>query len=110
MSSQESDQDEDDTVSSQLPGLVWPKSDHHCSNELYRGYFFIYTDAEIETRGANGEARYVYLVRFDPIPQEWEEDEDEDEDLKLDLDPMKHPVNSQRLKVRDQDFEISLGG
>ncbi|KAJ4187895.1 hypothetical protein NW767_012170 [Fusarium falciforme] len=109
VSSQESDQDQDDTAGSQLPGLVWLGPGRHSSTQFYRGHLFMYTDAEIETRGADGEARHVYLVEFDPIPQR-EEDDDDDEDYGWDLDPMKYPVNSRRLKVRDKNSESSLGG
>ncbi|UPK98552.1 hypothetical protein LCI18_009487 [Fusarium solani-melongenae] len=102
-------QEEHDSGEGKLPGLVWLKPGRHGSNQFYRGHLFIYTDAEIETRGADGEARHVYLVEFDPIPQEREEGED-DEDYGWDLDPMKYPVYSRRLKVRDQDSGSSLGG
>ncbi|RSL86746.1 hypothetical protein CDV31_016356 [Fusarium ambrosium] len=95
---------QDDTVNSHLPGLFWPLDDSDCHFVGYRGYFFMYTDAEIETRGADGEARHVYLVRFDPIPEEWGEDEIPS------FDPMEHPVHSEQIKVRDPNFESSLGG
>ncbi|KAJ4319635.1 hypothetical protein N0V84_006271 [Fusarium piperis] len=87
--------DQDDTIDSHLPGLFWPVRDEDCYFVGYRGYFFMYTDAEIETRGADGEARHVYLVRFDPIPVEWGEDEIPT------FDPMQHPVHSEQIKVRD---------
>ncbi|KAM0419069.1 hypothetical protein ACHAPT_012008 [Fusarium lateritium] len=96
--------DQDDTVDSHLPGLFWPLRDGDCYFVGYRGYFFMYTDAEIETRGADGEARNVYLVRFDPIPQEWREDETPT------FDPIEHPVHAEQIKIRDPNFEESLGG
>ncbi|RSL79546.1 hypothetical protein CDV31_017198 [Fusarium ambrosium] len=86
--------DQDDTVDSHLPGLFWPLDDSDCYFVGYRGYFFMYTDAEIETRGADGEARHVYLVRFDPILEEWGEDEIPS------FDPMEHPVHSEQIKLK----------
>ncbi|KAH7124945.1 hypothetical protein B0J13DRAFT_565912 [Dactylonectria estremocensis] len=91
---QESTSDQDATANNQLPGLVWPKYDSDCYFISYRGWFFMYPDADINCRGAAGEARDVYLVRFDPIPQDWAEDE------VIRFDPMKHPVYAKRMKAR----------
>ncbi|KAH6892932.1 hypothetical protein B0T10DRAFT_481120 [Thelonectria olida] len=105
-SGQESSSNHDVAPSAnQLPGLVWPKRDRDCEFVNYRGWFFMYPDADIKCGGAAGHARDVYLVRFDPIPQEWAEDEVPK------FDPMEHPVHSKRMKARDPEyFECGLFG
>lgn len=95
-STQEPASDPDASADNQLPGLVWPDRDSDC-NIGYRGWFFMYPHANIDCRGADGAARDIDVVTFDPIDQEdmWGEDEVRK------FDPMKHPVYATRMKVRE---------
>ncbi|KAH7134277.1 hypothetical protein EDB81DRAFT_844854 [Dactylonectria macrodidyma] len=93
-SDQESASDQDATANNQLPGLVWPKHDSDCYYVSYRGWLFMYPDADINCGGAASEARNIYLVTFDPIPQDWTEDE------VIKFDPMEYPVYAKRMKAR----------
>ncbi|KAK7219675.1 hypothetical protein V2G26_007678 [Clonostachys chloroleuca] len=104
VSAQEFSDDQDAAEGDGLPGLVWPKRDHDCCDISCRGWFFMYPDADIQCRGAAGEARDVYLVTFDPILQEWAEDEDRK------FDPMEHPLRSEKMKARDEYYESGLFG
>ncbi|KAL2752062.1 hypothetical protein ACRALDRAFT_1066143 [Sodiomyces alcalophilus JCM 7366] len=97
-SSSSDDESQDGTAGEQqqqqqLPGLVWPKNDRDCYFINYRGWFFMYPDADVQW-GANHEDREVYLVKFDPIPIEWEEGET------VKFDPMEHPIHSERMSAR----------
>ncbi|CCT73269.1 uncharacterized protein FFUJ_10048 [Fusarium fujikuroi IMI 58289] len=97
----ESSSDEEATANNQqLPGLVWPKHDRDCSFVMYRGWFFVYPHANIDCRGADGAAREIDIVRFDPIDQEDEWGEDEVRTF----DPMEHPIHVTRKKARE-DYE-----
>lgn len=81
------------STSGRLPGLVWPKDDEDCNFINYRGWFFMYPDADVQW-GANSEDHEVDLVTFDPIPLELEEDEI------AKWDPMEHPIHSVRMSAR----------
>ncbi|UPK96228.1 hypothetical protein LCI18_007163 [Fusarium solani-melongenae] len=96
--SSESSSDEATANNQQLPGLVWAKHDRDCSSVMYRGWFFVYPHANIDCRGADGAAREIDIVTFDPIEQEWEEDEVRK------FDPMEHPIHVTRKKARE-DYE-----
>ncbi|KAF4950586.1 hypothetical protein FGADI_8100 [Fusarium gaditjirri] len=85
----ESDENQDKVGGSRLPGLGWPESDRKL---FFRGYFFMYRDAEVETEGADSEARHVNLCEFDPIPQDWGYPEDVDVEEMGEYDPMRHPI------------------
>jgi hypothetical protein len=94
--------------------MVWAKAENGLE---YRGNFLTCTDAEIETEGAAGNERNVYKVEFDPIPQDWgfgEEwgyDECDDGEAMGEYDPMKHPIRSTKMKIRDEEYiENCLGG
>jgi hypothetical protein len=94
--------------------MVWEKAENSLE---YRGNFFTYTDAEIETEGAAGDERNVYIVEFDPIPQnwgfgeEWGYDECDDVEAMGEYDPMKHPIRSTKMNIRDEEYiENCLGG
>ncbi|KAH7134340.1 hypothetical protein EDB81DRAFT_95933 [Dactylonectria macrodidyma] len=91
-SSGDGDEPRDGTAGEGLPGLAWPKWDQDCYFINYRSWLFMYLDADIQW-GPNQD-HDVCLVKFDPIPIEWEEGE------KVRWDPMKHPVHSQRMKAR----------
>ncbi|KAG8674240.1 hypothetical protein FPOAC2_00228 [Fusarium poae] len=91
----DSDPDQEYT---ELPGLVWPKHDGDVYFVFYRGWFFMYNDAETDCVGANAEKRIVTLVRFDPVP-------DLDEDGKV-----EPPISSRPIPVRGGSFDDTLGG
>ncbi|KAF5707905.1 hypothetical protein FGLOB1_6665 [Fusarium globosum] len=103
----ESDENQDNVGGSQLPGLGWPESDRKL---FYRGYFFMCRDAEIETKGADGEARHVDLFEFDPIPQDWGYPEDVDVEEMGEYDPMRQPIRSRRLEVGGPYFDANVCG
>ncbi|KAJ4141995.1 hypothetical protein NW754_014785 [Fusarium falciforme] len=105
-SAEESASDQDTATDSRLPGLVWPKSDGDCEREIYRGWFFMYPDADIECRTAEQKAREMYLVKFDPIPTpDW------DEEVECTPSPMERPIVSRRMKAKDEDgFEDGIFG
>ncbi|KAJ4263553.1 hypothetical protein NW762_006372 [Fusarium torreyae] len=96
--------DDDDTTDSQLPGLVWPKHDRDCDFVCYRGWIFMYHDADVDCSGDKARERAISLVRFDPIPLDWAEDEVRK------FDPMEHPVCSEPIPTKHKYFDCSLGG
>ncbi|SPJ79173.1 uncharacterized protein FTOL_07564 [Fusarium torulosum] len=89
---QDSSSNQDTTGNGQLPGLVVPEF-HDLF--LYRNWLFIYADANPDCSGPEGQNREMYLVEFDPIPQDMEEGDT--------FDPMDHPVYSKRVKARGED-------
>ncbi|KAF7556064.1 hypothetical protein G7Z17_g1765 [Cylindrodendrum hubeiense] len=101
-SDEESTSHQDTNADNQLPGLVWPKHDRDTRSICYRGWFFMYPDAEVKFKGAAGELHDVYLVTFDPIPQEWHEEEGNT------FDPMEHPLYSQRMEALGPESESRL--
>ncbi|KAJ4318911.1 hypothetical protein N0V84_006629 [Fusarium piperis] len=104
-STEESSSDDDTAVDSRLPGLVWPKRGHDWSDLIYRGWFFMYPHAGIECRTEEEKARDVYLVSFDPIPEEW------DEELDGKFNPLETPIYSKRMKAKsDEWFDNGLFG
>ncbi|RSL60647.1 hypothetical protein CEP54_006631 [Fusarium duplospermum] len=106
-SDQDSGSDHEDTPDSQLPGLVWPTRDRNGDySEIYRGWFFIYPDADIECRTAEQKARDIYLVEFDPVSiPDWDEEEDGAPN------PMDQPIRSTRMKAKGEDgFDSGLFG
>ncbi|RSL78162.1 hypothetical protein BHE90_000533 [Fusarium euwallaceae] len=103
----ESSSDEEATPNNQqLPGFVWPKHDRDCDSVMYRGWFFVYPDANIDCRGADGAERGIDVVTFDPIDQgdAWGEDEVPE------FDPMEHPVDVTRRKARHEYYDAGLLG
>lgn len=62
----------------------------------------MYPDADIKSRGATGEAHDVYLVTFDPIPQEWYEEEGNM------FDPMEHLIRLKWLEAIGPEFKSEL--
>lgn len=90
------DEPQDGTAGERLPGLVWPRYDSDCDFVYYRGWLFMYPDADVEW-GATSKDREVNLVRFDPIPIEWEEGE------VVRWDPMEHPIYSVQMSARGRD-------
>ncbi|KAH7134278.1 hypothetical protein EDB81DRAFT_803550 [Dactylonectria macrodidyma] len=101
-SSDEFASDQDTNADNQLPGLVWPKRDRDTRDIWYRGWFFVYPDAEVQFKGAAGEVHDVYLVTFDPIPQELFEEQGDT------FDPMEHPIHSQRMEAEGPEDESAL--
>ncbi|KAH6972839.1 hypothetical protein BKA56DRAFT_492907 [Ilyonectria sp. MPI-CAGE-AT-0026] len=99
---EESASDEDTNAGNQLPGLVWPKCDRDVEDIWYRGWFFIYPDVEVRFKGAAGEVHDVYLVTFDPIPQNWYEEES------ATFDPMEHLICSKRMEALGPESESML--
>ncbi|OBS20402.1 hypothetical protein FPOA_06773 [Fusarium poae] len=89
----------------QLPGLVWPMNDRAVQDIDYRGWFFIYHDEDTDgIRGKEGST--VSLVRFDPIPYEW----DEENDGVRTWDPMDHPIWSVPIPVvNESNNEYTVG-
>ncbi|RSL85586.1 hypothetical protein CDV31_016540 [Fusarium ambrosium] len=104
---QGSDSDDEATRGSGLPGLVWPtrKRDGHYS-DIYRGWFFIYPDADIECCTPEQKAREMYLVEFDPVSiPDWDEEEE------CAPNPSDHPIRSRLMKAKDDaGFEGGLFG
>ncbi|KAF7547241.1 hypothetical protein G7Z17_g7878 [Cylindrodendrum hubeiense] len=82
-----------DGFTSKLPGLVWPKDDKDCYFINYRGWLFMYPGADVQW-GTDSIDHEVCLVKFDPIPIEWDED-----DI-VTWDPMEHPIHSKRMNAR----------
>ncbi|EEU44519.1 uncharacterized protein NECHADRAFT_85151 [Fusarium vanettenii 77-13-4] len=108
-SDEETASDQDAATDSQLPGLPWPKNDRDCGYSSYRGWFFIYPDADIECRTPEQKARQLCLVQFDPIPPDWEWDEKEEGG---NSNPMERPIVSRWMKADNQEegFESGLFG
>ncbi|KAH7146247.1 hypothetical protein EDB81DRAFT_794736 [Dactylonectria macrodidyma] len=84
---------QDGDAGDQLPGLVWPDHDDDCYFINYRGWLFMYTDSNIQW-SPEYEDRQVTVVKFDPIPIEWEEGE------VVRWDPMEHPIHSEQMNAR----------
>lgn len=104
-SASEGEEDNDGVTASanQLPGLVWPKRDEDCYFIGYRGWFFLYPDADVNCKGTAGNSRDVCLVTFDPIS-------DQDGEAST-FNPMEHPVHSKQMKARDEEyFDAGLFG
>ncbi|KAH7146902.1 hypothetical protein B0J13DRAFT_442061 [Dactylonectria estremocensis] len=104
-SDEESASDQDTNADNQHPGLVWTKRDRDIRDIWYRGWFFMYPDAEVKFKGAAGEVHDVYLVRFDPLlvdPEDWSE-----EDLAR-FNPMEHPIYSERMEAEGPETESTL--
>ncbi|KPM42248.1 hypothetical protein AK830_g4354 [Neonectria ditissima] len=93
--------DQDTNADNHLPGLVWPKRDRDTEDIWYRGWFFMYTDAEVQFKGAAG-VHDVYRVTFDPIPQELFEESGDT------FDPMEHPIYSERMEAMGPGYEGAL--
>jgi hypothetical protein len=91
-SSADGDEPSPGTAGEGLPGLVWPKKVDDCYFINYRSWLFMYLDADVQW-GPNQD-HDVYLVKFDPIPIEWEEGE------RVRWDPMEHPIHSELMKAR----------
>ncbi|KAF5006576.1 hypothetical protein FDECE_7051 [Fusarium decemcellulare] len=88
----EDDEPRSGVTSEGLPGLPWLKkgSDWYFTN--YRSWLFMYLDADIQWD--QDQDHNVCLVKFDPMPIEWEEGE------KVRWDPMKHPIHPEHIKAR----------
>lgn len=96
---------DEDYANCQLPGLVWPRDDRDCVCVYYRGWFFMYHDADIGCKRGEVEKRAVSLVRFDPIPLVW----DEEQDGVKKWDPMDHPICSEPIPIVNEGSDYSLG-
>ncbi|KIL84645.1 hypothetical protein FAVG1_12172 [Fusarium avenaceum] len=83
---------QDTAENGQLPGLVVPEFDEQY---LYRNWLFIYADPNPDCSGSEGLTREMYIVEFDPIPQDMEEN--------CAFNPVDHPVYSKRVKARGED-------
>ncbi|GKU05066.1 hypothetical protein FLAG1_07792 [Fusarium langsethiae] len=93
---QYSPSDLDGIGNGQLPGLVVPEVN---DNEYtpYSNWFFIYADANPDCSGPEGLTREIYVVQFDPIP------EDIDIDSGDTFNATEHPIFSERMKARGED-------
>ncbi|KAF4447802.1 hypothetical protein F53441_8706 [Fusarium austroafricanum] len=100
----DSDYDQESTGNSQLPGFVWPKNDRNCDYVSYRGWFFMYHDADTDCQGDKSEKRAISLVTFDHIPMLRAEDKAPESD------PMERPIYSRPIPVKHKYVELSLGG
>ncbi|KAH7147072.1 hypothetical protein B0J13DRAFT_665034 [Dactylonectria estremocensis] len=83
---------QDGSTGKRLPGLVWPKDDEDCYFINYRGWLFMYPDADVQW-GRNQD-HPVDLVKFNPIPLELGEGE------VAKWDPMEHPIHSVQMSAR----------
>ncbi|KAH7182294.1 uncharacterized protein B0J16DRAFT_147532 [Fusarium flagelliforme] len=96
---------DEDYANCPLPGLVWPMDDRDCNRVYYRGWFFMYHDADTDCTRGKAETRAISLVRFDPIPLEW----DEEQDGVKKWDPMDHPICSEPIPVVNVGSDYSVG-
>ncbi|KAI8714812.1 hypothetical protein NCS52_01202000 [Fusarium sp. LHS14.1] len=104
-SEEENGFDQDAATDSQLPGLPWPKNDYDCRREIYRGWFFIYPDADIECRTPEQKARELCLVQFDPIfDPDWDPEQEGGRPS-----PMERPIVSRWMK-HEEGFESGIFG
>ncbi|EEU41641.1 uncharacterized protein NECHADRAFT_87919 [Fusarium vanettenii 77-13-4] len=94
LSSGDEDEPQSGITGEGLPGLPWPKrgGDWYFTN--YRSWLFMYLDADIHW-GPDQDHNFC-LVKFDPMPIEWEEGE------RVRWDPMEHPIHSEHMKARQK--------
>jgi hypothetical protein len=62
----------------------------------------MYCDADTNCSGAYGQTREMYLVQFDPLPNQSEEGDG--------FNPMECPIHSKRMTPRDTEGEGGLHG
>lgn len=100
----EDETDEDEDAGEQLPGLVWPKYENERELDRigYRGWFFIYPDADLSLKGEAGLNRDIYLVRFDPVPLI--------EGETYTFKPTDHPLHAEKMKARVAGYDGGIWG
>ncbi|KAI1066965.1 hypothetical protein LB507_011369 [Fusarium sp. FIESC RH6] len=89
---------EDATGNSRLPGLLLEGEDH---DFVYRNFFFMYADANLDCSGPEGRTREMYIVQFDPVPQHPDEIGR--------FNPMEHPFYLRRTEARGEKGGFSGG-
>ncbi|KAH7271058.1 hypothetical protein NW759_001559 [Fusarium solani] len=94
LSSGDDDEPQSGSTSEGLPGLPWVKRSRDWYFTNYRSWLFMYLDADIQW--GPDQDHNVCLVKFDPMPIEWEEGET------VRWDPMEHPVHSEHMKARER--------
>ncbi|KAI8648648.1 hypothetical protein NCS57_01476500 [Fusarium keratoplasticum] len=94
LSSGDDDEPQSGITSEGLPGLPWLKKGRDWYFTNYRNWLFMYLDADIQW--GPDQDHNVCLVKFDPMPIEWEEGE------RVRWDPMEHPIHSEHMKARER--------
>lgn len=100
----EDETDDDEDAGEQLPGLVWPKyeTEYELHSVGYRGWFFIYPDADLSLKGEAGLNRDIYLVQFDPVPLI--------EGETYIFKPTDHPLHAEKMKARVPGYDGGIWG
>lgn len=92
------DSSQDATGNGRFPGLRLEEED---GDFLYRNFFFMYADPNLDCSGPEGRTREMYIVQFDPVPQHPDEIGR--------FNPMEHPFYVRRTEARGEKGGLGRG-